>query len=504
MSCCARQIFGGAGRPNQSFLTVFDEFEIGEVDLHSKLLQEAHEKHSVSLNVAPQLPPPGEAPVVPKTIFPKALDNKLKTIKLVCPPSYAAPPLETCGTRGLVSELYKSPKPAVVPQPTEKVIRAKIKKDYKNATVSLPTAAEIDDLLISVWDLMGQSLIGEKFTAVALASAPNVDDRTPAGDRVAATPVGVAPAVKRMAGVPPLAFIPGKYPSMKEMAARYPSPFGDSEYSLMNVPEEPAVNPFLYPSLGAVESADPFLSALSKKAPSLKCRRPSLVQAAQQRRYACTHCSKTFRLLDGLVTHYEVAHVMEIPIDELRKYQKLSASAPMYSDLEESSSPPPSTTNMSTAAAPQDSTVTGTEKSVEQQPRSTTETPSSVIFQRTAVHIRAATNAVLVGVVLECKQGFIGPNSVFQFLVELPNLSAEGGTKEQNSSSGGGGEVITVRCFGESSNVFLSTFVLPGTQVLVHGILKLNRHRDDASKKLHAYPYIHVHPPLGNVTSVPA
>ena len=128
------------------------------------------------------------------------------------------------------------------------------------------------------------------------------------------------------------------------------------------------------------------------------------------------------------------------------------------------------------------------------------------------VHVRSAVNTVLVGVVRDVQEGFVGATRVLQYVLAIsndnhsrsssscnPNMTdAEAATEEDDEE-----DLIVVRCMGDLVPVaLLRSQVHVGSTLFVTGTLRMNRNVDTASRRSHAYPYVKVVPPLGFVRAV--
>nr|4DK3_C Chain C, RNA-editing complex protein MP81 [Trypanosoma brucei]4DK3_D Chain D, RNA-editing complex protein MP81 [Trypanosoma brucei]4DK6_C Chain C, RNA-editing complex protein MP81 [Trypanosoma brucei]4DK6_D Chain D, RNA-editing complex protein MP81 [Trypanosoma brucei]4DKA_C Chain C, RNA-editing complex protein MP81 [Trypanosoma brucei]4DKA_D Chain D, RNA-editing complex protein MP81 [Trypanosoma brucei] len=104
---------------------------------------------------------------------------------------------------------------------------------------------------------------------------------------------------------------------------------------------------------------------------------------------------------------------------------------------------------------------------------------------------RAGSNALMIGRIADVQHGFLGAMTVTQYVLEV-----DGGASGEK-------EFIVIRCMGDNFPAsLLKDQVKLGSRVLVQGTLRMNRHVDDVSKRLHAYPFIQVVPPLGYVKVV--
>jgi hypothetical protein len=135
------------------------------------------------------------------------------------------------------------------------------------------------------------------------------------------------------------------------------------------------------------------------------------------------------------------------------------------------------------------------------------------------VHVRSAVNTVLVGVVRDVQEGFVGDTRVIQYVLAIQNSSgsntatgrtpaasnaaaADGGANErkEDTTAAADEELIVVRCVGDLvPATLLHQQVHLGSTLFVTGTLRMNRNVDTVSRRSHAYPYVQVVPPLGFV-----
>ncbi|KPI84263.1 putative RNA-editing complex protein MP81 [Leptomonas seymouri] len=130
------------------------------------------------------------------------------------------------------------------------------------------------------------------------------------------------------------------------------------------------------------------------------------------------------------------------------------------------------------------------------------------------VHVRSAVNTVLVGVVRDAQEGFVGTSRVLQYVLAVRNrdpvasdASIDAGSPDAATagevSSDDDDELIVVRCMGDLlPAALLHQQVHVGTTLFVAGTLRMNRNVDTTSRRSHAYPYVQVVPPLGAVRVV--
>jgi hypothetical protein len=349
--------------------------------------------------------------------------------------------------------------------PTDPVPELKPLVDNRKATLTLPTADEVDILLREVWDPFGLAK-DPKFATAGSVVLGIADDRKPLTEEdmkpsARATPAGAAPGIKKAVSLG--SSKPGLFKSIKELSARFPNPFGQSAHlaELEAIENEPK-NPFL----NLDPSVDPqsALHALRTGPGS-----PSLAHAAATRRFACPACPKAFRILDALIDHHEETHggsladEVMVAMREMEKRSILCKPADVETSrhalaLKKSS--------MDAAATP----------------------PAPVVEADVGVHFRAHSNAVVQGQVTEIQRGFLKSVAVTQLVVK-----AVGASQDEED------EYVVVRCVGDSFALLVSEQVKVGTTVLTNGSLRMNRRLDAVSKRTHAYPYIVVSPPLGSV-----
>jgi len=450
-------------------LQFHDTFIISEASAyHVLMLKEANAKHGVSLNVAPQLPPAGSPPEVPQVIFSTTLQEYLAGITLACPASHTPPPLNTCGTRGLLDASViatpAAPPPQSKPKPTPAPVSAAPKDPY-SSVLSLPTDDDVEQLLLNVWDVVGQARTDAKaFVVFASMKRVSADNRKPLTEddlkqMVRATPEGVAPGIRSTPTANPQG---GSTPvvSIKVLSARFPNPFGDSSASDLDSGDNEPLNPFL----GHIPENMPREELFSLPgAPSLA--------AAVRRRFSCPKCNRAFRLLDALIDHYADDHDgATLSERELQQLRQIEAQRAYYN---------PKKLEGPATVGDGFSRADGTER------------PAVVAEEQVTVHARALNNTVLVGEVVDVQKGFLKSLVVTQCVVKTC-----GGNDEQSS------ELVVVRCLGDGAAAQALEVAKLGRTVAVLGTLRLNRHPDADSKRSHAYPFIEVCPPLGSLTVV--
>lgn len=199
---------------------------------------------------------------------------------------------------------------------------------------------------------------------------------------------------------------------------------------------------------------------------------------------ACHKCGSTYRLLDALQDHYEEAHGTEIPDNLLAKYMHNSPASELYDGKY--------TANGDGAAG----TVGGASSEGNEGGGLSTSggddgegglgIPTPIEEKDVSLHIRSATNIVLSGPVVEVKFGYIHSHAVCQVVVRASY--ADGSVSEPDV------ELVTVRCFGDEyqQSGSLGQQLVLGANVVVNGTLRLNRHMDTVSNKVHSYPFVSV------------
>ena len=203
---------------------------------------------------------------------------------------------------------------------------------------------------------------------------------------------------------------------------------------------------------------------------------PNFASQLQDKKYACRLCHRSYRLLGGLVSHYESKHGSKIPEDlyaEYRGLEKIGDASPA-----------------STATASPKTESSGKYSEADEAAKNTPQPDTEV-----NLHIRSACNIHLLGRVVDVKEGFVKSEAVTQLLLDVSEEAADG------SPSPFGKDLITVRCFGDDFSKHVKQNVAdlsPNAKVLVTGNLKLNRHVDEVSRRSHAYPFVQVVRPLGS------
>nr|CCD15592.1 unnamed protein product [Trypanosoma congolense IL3000] len=464
-------------------------------------------------------------------------------------------------------------------EPTTSGVGA-VKMLHDRATLSLPEEELVDELLVDVWDVVAaqredvpKSNSPNNFIPFSSAVTGTADRRKEmeanARPSPRATPEGAAPGIKRLGAMTGGAMPVGRSRGVgavvpiRELVKKYPNPFGDSpNAALMELENEP-INPFIpqeelaaqlsvarekdseiAPAVVTSVGTDGATSEELKK--KLRATRPSLAVSASSRRFVCPICGErqgdaqrgevnggslvpSFRVLDALLDHVESEHGgEELTEEQLRVLYATERQSTLY--------PPRSSGTVSgkTGQAPDDPSkkandnhdernsdnVAGLNSLPEELKRAMP--PAPVEEEALAVHIRAGSNAVLLGRVADVQHGFLGPMNVTQYVVEVDGDDAEStiepstpeappNTPSSPVASSDGGvrtrgpverekEFIVVRCMGDNfPTSLLKEQVKLGSKVLVQGTLRMNRHIDNVSKRLHAYPFVKVVPPLGYI-----
>ncbi|EKF26261.1 RNA-editing complex protein MP81, putative [Trypanosoma cruzi marinkellei] len=262
----------------------------------------------------------------------------------------------------------------------------------------------------------------------------------------------------------------------------------------------------------------------------LRASRPSLSRSASLRRFVCPLCAEeqrkkaethdsnaipSFRLLDALFDHVESAHegeeLSEEQIQSLYKTQRSSAlHAPQPSANSGTGETSDSAGHPNTHASKDDDTIGMSEETIQDAVKAASlpemlqkaAPPAAVEQKALHVHVRAGSNAVLLGRIADVQHGFIGTMAVTQYVLEIDGESTTSNTGDEGAklSPESEKELIVVRCMGDNfPAALLKEQVRLGSTVLVQGTLRMNRHIDSESKRLHAYPFVQVVPPLGCV-----
>ncbi|CBH09378.1 RNA-editing complex protein MP81 [Trypanosoma brucei gambiense DAL972] len=464
-----------------------------------------------------------------------------------------------------------------------------VKIPYSKAVLSLPDDELVDELLIDVWDAVAaqrddvpksnSANIFLPFASVVTGTA----DRRKEMEAVArptarATPEGAAPGIKRPGAMAGGAVAVGKGRSggqilpIRELIKKYPNPFGDSPNAAVQDLENEPLNPFLPEeelaaqlqvaceedtvvtpsacttdvSTGSVIGKKGSLEKLKEK---LRGTRPSMAASAAKRRFTCPICVEkqqtlqqqqsenvgsgfctdipSFRLLDALLDHVESVHGEELTEDQLRELyakQRQSTLYPQKSSTGDGAGSRETPDDSEKKEGSVGNTSMDELKSLPEEVRRVVP-PAPVEQDALAVHIRAGSNALMIGRIADVQHGFLGTMTVTQYVLEVDGderINSKGVTTPASActpdpastkaveAKGEEGEVvepekefIVIRCMGDNFPAsLLKDQVKLGSRVLVQGTLRMNRHVDDVSKRLHAYPFIQVVPPLGYVKVV--
>ncbi|ESL10292.1 RNA-editing complex protein MP81 [Trypanosoma rangeli SC58] len=375
-----------------------------------------------------------------------------------------------------------------------------------------------------------------------------------------ATPEGAAPGIKKpgmLSGgstTAPRSAAAGRNLPIKELVKKYPNPFGDSPNAVLQELEKEPTNPFipqeeLAAQLQVARETQPLAATATADASSadaaavggeeeelkkrLRMSRPSLARSASLRRFVCPLCAEvqqkksetcgetavpSFRLLDALFDHVESAHegeeLTEAQLHALYAIQRRSALH----------APPPSLDGGAGGAGEnaghfsadvfkgndagggsQEETIHDLKVASLPETLQKAVPPAAVEHQALQVHLRAGSNTVLLGRIADVQHGFLGTVAVTQYVLEVEEEgpAADAGAEGEASLPATESELIVVRCMGDNfPAALLKEQVRLGSTVLVQGTLRMNRHLDNASKRIHAYPFVQVVPPLGCVKVV--
>lgn len=473
---------------------------------------------------------------------------------------------------------------------------------YKRAPpVTLPSEDDIRHLLVTIWDELGARRAPEAPPAATAHKIPVAsfvrfadvvmgvaDDRKPISELdlkplVRATPEGAAPGVRRViaastaAGGKLGASVSKPHVSIKELSARYPSPFGDSaDRQLLEQMKQEPLNPFLPPE-GAVVPTVLVRSRETGEQVPVAVGTPSLDAASAARPYVCPLCPQRFRLLDAVMDHCQDVHQCVMDEEVLERLRAASVtrnpmivSPDLQKEVSAGSELPSSTdTATSSSSEPANRPPQGEGGILDSSgPAGAALPPLPVVEQDVGVHIRSLSNTILVGEVVDVQRGFVKAVPIVQFVVkttwdscpmaqastlsttastspssddataadapapssteEVPasnplgaadatstttlQKTADGGEagrgaqQEQAEHQKEGGaskeeEFFVVRVTGDALRYVVDS-VRVGHSIMVHGTLKMNRHLDDVSKRVHAYPFVQVTAPLGSIVVV--
>eukprot|EP00796_Vickermania_ingenoplastis_P006240 gene6240-4490_t len=348
---------------------------------------------------------------------------------------------------------------------------------------------------------------GELLAVVTDVSAPRPSasataSATATASTARATPEGAAPSLKRRLTTVGVATRPGsgrdgsRALSVKESSKLYPNPFGaaaDAAAEAAKLEEREPVNPFVGET-------------------------PVRRGAEGQRRlhFSCPLCSRcgtnfSCRVLDRLLDHLEEAHAAEGGVDAVHPHelQRLydqqakpwrhvaggdvpspTAAGGPPSKRENGSGAPSAGGADAAASAPPPP------PSLEPLPEGGARTANEPLQSEEPLrlHARLPSNAVLRGCVADVQHGFSGKRLIFQCVLELADEDAQGPDQR---------EFVVVRYLGEASScTALRAAVHVGSDVVVSGLLRLDRRIDSCSKRSHAYPMVVVVPPFGFVRAL--
>lgn len=259
-------------------VTYFNDFLCSEVDYCLLLLEEAHRKHGLALNLPHQKNPPTDPWVIR---LPEAMVNRMKEHPPPYEPRYGPPP-EGLDAPSKEDGMIAAPNEA----PTDST-------DAEESSGVLPSDKEVDQLLRKVWDVVGCATVKGFRAAAAAVYGLTKEIKTSASLR----PKPQQPQSVAVTSV-------GPRRSVKEMVSEWANPFeslGDDivgEASASTASEAP-------------ESGD--------------------------RLFSCHMCAKTFRLMSALGSHYEQRHGIPIPADRVRAFNSLYAGR---SDSKRGAPPP--------------------------------------------------------------------------------------------------------------------------------------------------------------------
>lgn len=351
-----------------------------------------------------------------------------------------------------------------------------------------------------------------------------------------ATPEGAAPGIKKRplsSGLPPhrgAAAGPRMTLSIKELNKQHPNPFGDSPNAAILELEKEPVNPFM--DLEGNAEAKPEHAAYNLRRMAMRSCEETTSGGIDGRPFVCPFCpaaspsdnadaAMRFRLLDALLDHIDDAHAAEDGYDKLshaqwQQWYRLQAgqsstdTGPMNGTA---TSPAVDAAGPAATAASAESSVTS--ETASRTDAGTTGSDSGSVPtmednllspEQVRVHTRCAANMVLVGAVRDIQEGFLGRDRVLQYVVAVrqPSIHRSGGTFEVEEEEE---ELIVVRCLNTSHTLAINHMqrsLHVGSQVLVEGSLRMNRHPDTTSRRVHAYPFVQVVPPLGSIMVLPS
>ena len=111
---------------------------------------------------------------------------------------------------------------------------------------------------------------------------------------------------------------------------------------------------------------------------------------------------------------------------------------------------------------------------------------------------KTINNVTLVGVVHDIQSGFVYEEPVTQFTLTTTSLDTTNPAQECLVEK----DHHTVRCFGEQFANEIKGKLKEGNVVCVNGRLRLNPQLEPSCGKHFYFPFVHVQPPLGQVSVV--
>jgi hypothetical protein len=233
-------------------------------------------------------------------------------------------------------------------------------------------------------------------------------------------------------------------------------------------------------------------------------------------------CQKPFRLLDALLDHLQQQHQLELTEEELcafHAYAEARRTNPFLPSHppQAGSSSASATGGHALSSEKRDASHSELLEAAGIAPEDAVALPPTPVEEAALqVHLRAATNITLLGEVVDVQVGYLKSTKVTQLVVRTslttnPVVAAEShdiSTQQQqqqpsnSSSSSSECDFHVVRIVGDALKQSTEACKV-GTWVTVVGQLRMNRHVDDVSRRSHAYPFVHVHAPLGTVIVCP-
>ena len=243
----------------------------------------------------------------------------------------------------------------------------------------------------------------------------------------------------------------------------------------------------------------------SSRSPALTSSTHSVATSVPKGKMACLECGSTYRLLDALQDHYEDAHGMELPDELLTKYMNVSPATDLYEGKYTANAGESTSAAASGGAASGSSATSGSGGAAGSSSGGDDDDglkiPTPIEEKDVSLHVRAATNTVISGAIVEVKHGFIQNHAVCQIVVKTTHSASDTSADDNAAAADADIELFTVRCFGDEfqqTGVFGQQLQV-GANVVANGQLKLNRHMDSVSNKVHAYPFVSVASPCGFV-----